>query len=185
MNILSIDCEYAQPSGKTIQIGAAAFKARTGELLGTFEMFVDPGEEITEYITNLTGITNENVKGAPKILEAYLALKDFHRKHKCFKNAIVWGSGTRNDASVIHQEAYPTKELQDENHNFLGFRVLDTKTLFQSMQVHNNKTVRGGLKATCDRLGIGFEGQAHTALADAINTFRVWHFLVTKMPKGF
>jgi inhibitor of KinA sporulation pathway (predicted exonuclease) len=185
MNVMSLDCEYAQPSGKTIQIGAAAYKARTGELIAEFETYVDPGEPITQYITDLTGITDADVKGAPNILTAYEMLHEFYKKHKCFKNPLVWGAGTRNDSQHIYEEAYPDVAMRLINHNFMGYRVIDVKGIYQSIQIFNNKTVRNGLGPACERMGIGFEGEAHRALTDAKNTFRVWHFLVSKFPGGF
>jgi DNA polymerase III epsilon subunit-like protein len=186
MNILTIDCEYNQPSGKCIEIGAAAFKANSGELLATFQMYVNPLEPITQYITDLTTITDEKVANAPDILTAYVALRDFAKKNKCFRNPLVWGSGTRNDSLAIYQEAYPTVELRKENANFMGFRVIDAKTTVQSIQIMHNKSVAGGLAKTCERMNIPFEGEPHTALADAIMTFRVWHFLIKQFPvKGY
>ena len=187
MNVLVIDCEYNQlnDNPKTIQIGAAAYKAKTGELLGEFETFIDPNECIVPRITELTGITTADVSGAPNIREAYEELQRFAQKHKCFKNPLLWGAGTSNDSAHIYQEAYPTKELQKEHHNFMGRRVIDVKSIWQSIQIHNNDTVKGGLVAVCDKIGIGFEGNAHTALADAKNTFRVWYFLVKQFPQRF
>lgn len=185
MNVLSLDCEYNQPSGRTIQIGIAAFKAKTGQLVDKMEMNVDPGELINPEITKLTGIKDSDVSGAMNIKEAYDVVKEFHRKHKCFKNPIVWGSGVRNDSQHIYYEAFPTEELRQVNPNFMGYRVIDVKDVFQSIQIYNNDTVRGGLSKVCEKLGIGFEGEPHRALTDAVNTFRVWHFLVKDFPKRF
>ena len=185
MNIMSLDCEYAQPSGKCIQIGAAIYSANKGELQGTFESYVNPGEPISEYITNLTGIKDSDVTGAPSILEAFEDLRQFHHKHKAWRNPLVWGSGVRNDAYAIYSEAYPTEELRKATPNFMGFRVLDAKTIYQSIQIFNNDKIAGGLQASCNKLGIGFEGDAHRALTDAVNTFRLWHFLMKKYPERY
>ncbi len=51
-----------------IEIGAVRVKG--GELLDSFDLFVDPETLISQEITNLTGITNEMVKGAPLEQEA-------------------------------------------------------------------------------------------------------------------
>ena len=185
MNILTLDCEYNQPSHKTIQIGAAAYKVKTGQLIDKFETYVNPGEPIVPYITELTGISDKDVQNAPTIEEAFVELGKFHKKHKCFKNPLVWGSGTRNDSQLIHQEANLKDMNGKEVPNFMGCRVIDVKSIFQSIQMFNNQTVRGGLKNTCETLKIDFEGQAHTALADAINTFRVWHYLIKQFPNGY
>ncbi len=57
------------------EIGAV--KVKKGEVIDSFNMLVDPEMEISEKITELTGITNEMVKGAPKIDEALPKFFDF------------------------------------------------------------------------------------------------------------
>lgn len=182
MKLMSIDCEYNQPSRRTIEIGAAVFNAISGELVDTFHTYVNPGEPIYNIdpthpygltnIVKLTGITDEMVKDAPDIATAFEQLRWFHARHKCFLNPLVWGSGVRNDSDNLYQES-GSKEP-----NFMGFRVLDAKTIMQSRQIFQSQKIRGGLKASAEKLGLQFEGRAHTALADAINTFRVWHHLM-------
>lgn len=172
MNVMVIDCEFDQPSGELIEIGAAVFKAHTGELIETFQVFVKTKDgSVSPYITELTGITSKDLENGVSPQDAYALLKDFHRKHRCFMNPIVWGSGTRNDSSTIHEQS-GTDEM-----NFMGFRVIDAKTLWQSRQMILNGRVAGGLKTCCENLGIKFDGRAHRALDDAINTFKVWHKL--------
>lgn len=179
MNIMVIDCEYNQPSHKCIQIGAAVYEPRSGAMLAKFETYVNPGEPINPYITDLTGVRDSDVSNAPTIKEAYFMLKEFHKKHRCYTNPLVWGSGVRNDSQLIHQEAAVEEE------NFMGYRVLDVKTLYQSIKIFRNERVRANLKEACKSLGMEFEGTAHTALADAVNTFRVWYNLMHKFNKGF
>lgn len=180
MNVLSIDCEYNQPSGKTIQIGAAVYNSITGLLIDRFETYVNPDELINPEITVLTTITDQDVANAPKIKEAFEMLEYIHAKHKCFTNPIVWGSGVRNDSLTIYQESGII-----DRPNFMGYRVIDAKSIFQSVQMMSNKPVRGGLEKTCKVIGIGFEGRAHTALSDAMNTFRVWHYLVKRFKRDY
>ncbi|MGD9677155.1 MAG: PolC-type DNA polymerase III [Vulcanibacillus sp.] len=60
---------------KIIEIGAV--KVKEGKIVDKFEMFVDPQELISTKITELTGITNEMVKGASLINEVLLKFKDF------------------------------------------------------------------------------------------------------------
>jgi len=58
-----------------IEIGAV--KIKNGEVIDRFETFVDPQETISRTITEITGITNDMVKGAPLIEEALPKFRDF------------------------------------------------------------------------------------------------------------
>ena len=57
------------------EIGAVKFK--NSEVIEQFSTFVDPGMHIPENITELTGITDEMVAGAPKPVDAVRAFLDF------------------------------------------------------------------------------------------------------------
>ena len=50
---------------KIIEIGAVIMK--NGEEIDRFQTFVDPGQKLSAFTTELTGITNEMLKGAPTI----------------------------------------------------------------------------------------------------------------------
>lgn len=55
-------------------IEIAGIKIKNGTVTDEFSTFVDPGKQLNEFTTNLTGISNSDVAGAPK-LEA--VLRDF------------------------------------------------------------------------------------------------------------
>lgn len=189
MNVMVLDAEYNQPSGKTIQIGAAVFNCRNAALIARLELYVNPGEPITPEITQLTGITDKDVESAIDIKQAYEELKDFHKQHKCFRNPLVWGSGVRNDSLHIYNEyvAYMKSfdvDQEPDAENFMGFRVLDVKTIYQSTALFENSQYSGGLKDIMKRLGLTFEGEPHRALTDAVNTFRVWYHLMRTFHDG-
>jgi inhibitor of KinA sporulation pathway (predicted exonuclease) len=187
--IMVLDCEYTQPNKRCIQIGAAVYDARKAGCLDSFETYVDPREPISQYITDLTGIRNQDVQGAPDIVEAFRMLERFHCKNDCFQNPLVWGSGDRNDSLALYEEyseallEIPYISVVPEN--FMGRRVIDAKDLFVSFQLFNDGQYAGGLKSSMKRLGLKFEGSEHTALADARNTFTLWYYLTRKMSNGY
>lgn len=176
-----IDVELNQPSRKVIQIGAAVFNPRNAALIERLELYVNPGEPIDPFITNLTGIRDSDVYGGCTIKEAYEELKFLHKKHKCFPNPMVWGSGVRNDSLAIYdgyKDYMIENGLEYDQENFFGYRVLDVKTVFQSVQIFEDSMYSGGLKDCLKKFGIEFEGEPHRALSDAINTFRMWYHLM-------
>lgn len=191
--IMVLDAEYNQPSRRTIQIGAAVYDVRSAACHGTLDLYVNPHEHITQEITDLTGITDKDVENAPGILDAYHMLAAFHKKHKCFRNPLVWGSGVRNDSIAIYEDAKRQKSDLDNllgsaqeplADNFMGFRVLDAKTLFQSLMLFENRGYAGGLADCMKRMGLEFEGEKHRALTDAKNTFRFWYYLTRLLHDG-
>ncbi|GAB7388254.1 PolC-type DNA polymerase III [Bacillaceae bacterium] len=58
-------------------IELAAVKVRGGEIVDTFESFVDPHQPLTKTISELTGITDEMLRGAPELDEVLRKFRDF------------------------------------------------------------------------------------------------------------
>ncbi len=57
------------------EIGAV--RLRNGEIVETFQTFVDPERRLTPEIIGLTGITDEMLRGAPKLKDALTAFLAF------------------------------------------------------------------------------------------------------------
>ena len=74
MNLLALDAEFNQPSGKTIQIGAVVVNT-AGLIIDRFETFVDPEEKLNPDIVELCDIHDSDLVGAPKIKEAFEMLE--------------------------------------------------------------------------------------------------------------
>ena len=78
---------------KIIEIGA--IKVIDGEVAGSFETFVNPRVAISSRITELTGITDEMVQGAPYEKEAVESFIEF-----CGDNLLL-GHNVRFDYSFL------------------------------------------------------------------------------------
>ena len=166
--VVSLDLEYNQQSGKIIQIGAAIGDMRTSSILESFSVIVNPGEPISDFIQTLTGVTQQRVdeegmdlKSAAALLFAFIA------RHKPFMNPVVWGIG---DSESLREEL----GLKDERWVF-GRRTIDTKTIHVAMCLARGISTKGGLGATMAKhYGLTFDGRAHDAKVDAENTLKLF-----------
>lgn len=174
----SLDLELNQnPEGaKIIQIGAVVGNIYTGEILERLSVFINPHEELLPFIIQLTKITQEDVDNGVTLEEAYGLLRDMHKRHSSFCNPITWGGG--DSAELLAQ-------LKKENPSFrdwcFGRRWIDTKTLYVTWRIANNKPPVGGLSKAMRNLGLQFKGHAHDATWDAENTFYTYVKLVKMM----
>lgn len=164
----------AQPSKKIIQIGACTGNIVTGEIFEKLSVFINPHEQLTQKIIDLTHITQEDVDGGVTLEEGYRKLQAMHEKHKGFVNPLTWGGG--DSIELLTQ-------LQKENTAFQGWcfgrRWIDTKTLFVSWRIANGQQIQGGLAKSMVKLGLKFEGKKHNGLDDAVNTFLMYSKLLT------
>lgn len=171
MNIMSLDLEFSQPEEIIIQVGVAIGDTNTGEILESRSWNIRSDAVVSQYITDLTGITQDDVTNASHTLaECYEELREMHTRHKCMRNPLTWGGG--DSEALRHQLGL------DEDLFLFGRRHLDTKTLFVSRQMANSLPFVGGLKRSMGRLGMKFEGTPHRAADDARNTFLIYHRLL-------
>lgn len=170
-NFISLDLEMNQPSGKICQIGAVVFTLEPFNILETLDIIVNPQEEITEYITKLTGITNEKAKNGPDLLTAYNKLCELKIKHNCESYPITWGG---DDSKCLREQVNVEKFI-------FGRRFFDTKTLYQTYRLANGEKTQSGLSKSMAKCGLQFVGPKHDAKWDAFNTATFFKFLSDKM----
>lgn len=179
---LSLDLEMNQPSGKIIQVGIAigCLHDYMNNTIDTHKWYIDPEEDITDFITGLTGITNLDIKNySLPHEEVAKRLSALIEEHKCFINPVTWGIG---DAETLKKEFY---DRGIEFKNF-GRRSIDIKTWYVMKCISMGRNPSGGLSSSMASLSnnkLKFTGVQHRADIDAWNTLKLFFYLIEKENK--
>lgn len=145
-----------------IEIGAVLQSSLTYEIEAEFQTFVKPVRhpQLTDFCTELTGITQANVTDAPNYRDAIANLNEwlgrFHDWLFC-----SWGDYDRKQFQQdcgFHGVPYPF-----QNH-------LNLKTAFTESM---NLSKKAGIPDALRRLNLEFEGSHHRGIDDARNIARV------------
>lgn len=182
INYLAIDLELnSKRDGTTpriIQVGVAISSPLKPDDIKTFSWYIDPEEEITPFITKLTGIDNQLIKekAVPHQVVAQ-ELGELIKLYNCFVNPVVWGGGGEgNDATELKDEF----NQRNIDFPFFGRRVIDVKTLYVFNQIANGKSPSGGLRKSMISYGLDFIGESHRADVDAMNTLRFFFYFLER-----
>ena len=168
--------DNSTPNPKIIQIGVAigSFTEFQNDALITRKWYVDPGEPIFEFITQLTGITNHDIehKALPHDQIAR-ELGELIKAHHCFVNPVVWGGGDtvelKNEFKARHI-AFP----------YFGRRWIDVKTWHTLNVLANGKNPNVGLASALAVYKLRFKGLQHRADDDALNTLRLFFTILNR-----
>ena len=135
-------------SDRITEIGAC--RVRDGVIVDKFSQLVNPECEISDYITSLTGITNEMVEDKPVIAEVLPRFKEF-----CGDSTMV-AHNAKFDMSFIYANA---KRLGMFFPNKTADTLKMSRQLFPEEKTHK-------LDEMCQRLGVSLENH-HRASDDA------------------
>lgn len=177
-NYFSLDLELNNKQDgetpKIIQVGVCVGSPVRPEELKTYSWYIDPEENISPFITQLTGITDEIIKEKSVSHETVASeLGEIIKENNCFVNPITWGNGDSD-------------ELKDEftqrniDFPFFGRRIFDVKTLYVFTQMVQGKSPSGGLRKSMVSYGLDFIGQSHNAEYDALNTLRFFFYFLER-----
>ena len=127
-----------------------AIKVIDGKVVDTYSQLINPERPIPEFITNLTGITDEMVKGKPRINEVIPSFSEF------IKDSVLVAHNATFDVGFI-------REKMKKNGVNLSNPVLDTLELARSVfpDLKNHK-----LDNIAKHLGVSLENH-HRAVDDA------------------
>jgi inhibitor of KinA sporulation pathway (predicted exonuclease) len=157
---LELTCWDTQPiptgqSREIIQIGLVYANLSNLQIINTERYYITVKSEISEYCTNLTAITKDNISSYGKSFKLTLSeiVKKFHPNNKA---TFAWGDDSSfiNDACIQYMCKNPFDNMYD-----LGVQF---KHAFGTNRNHS-------LPDAMSMLGLSFEGRQHDGLVDAEN----------------
>lgn len=166
------DLEMNQPSNTIIEIGYVVGDKK-GKIYENESVYVRVEEEITPYITELTGISNTTTDMLGIHPDAVAKkINGIIERHNTSLKAVTWGAG---DVRALLSQ-YPEISL----HN----RYLDMKTLYQMECIATNESMQSGLfKAASKRHIDTGTIMAHRAKDDAYVTYLLFVQYLNKFKK--
>lgn len=177
-NFLALDLELnTDQQGNTtkiIQVGIAIGNINNIDNIKTFKWYIDPKEPITPYITELTGISQDDINSKSVSHQQVASdLANIIQEYQPFVNPIQWG---HDDNTELLQE------FKDNNVSFpfFGHRAIDVKTIYLFLQAAKNNSLKGGLRSSMTRYKLHFKGEPHRADIDAYNTLIFFFYLLNR-----
>ena len=140
-------------------IEIAACKVRNGVIIDEFDTYVNPRKEIPEKITELTSITNDDVRNAPYIEEALENFRNF------YSGCIMVAQNASFDNSHLY------RNLKKIGYTDKNLPTIDTLQLARVK--YNTKLKKFNLDALCKLFGVTLENH-HRAIYDARATAEVF-----------
>ena len=150
-------------SNEIIEIGA--LKVKDGKVVDTFDHLIKPSHPISDFITNLTGITNEMVETAETIEEVLTQFINF------IGDNILMGHNVNFDINFVYEHA------EKYNNHILNNDFIDTLRLARKLlpELSHHR-----LSDLADYYNIDKTGH-HRALKDVEMTLEVYNHLVEEI----
>jgi len=126
----------------------------------SLNVYVNPHEQLSDYIIKLTGITQKTVDEGIDFKEA---LKEFWASLKS-KRVVSWGT----DGELLVRDS---KNLGVDIPN--NVQIINLRHTAELLRFSQSGKKPGGLKSTMELFGLEFLGQQHNAVIDALNTARL------------
>ncbi len=164
-----------ETSGGSPRLGAGiteigVVKVKGGQILGTFQSFVDPGHSLPVFITQLTGISDEMLISAPFIDEILPTLFDFLGSAD---ETVVVAHNSPFDLSFL-KAAAKAHEM-----DWPDYLTVDTARLARAV-LDRDEVINCKLSTLADYFG-ATTSPNHRALEDAMATVDVLHGLIERL----
>ena len=171
--------DNSTPNPPIIQVGIAigSWDDFADNTIIKHKWYIDPYEPIFPFITELTGITDEDIRTkAVTHAECAYEIMALVEQYHPYRNFITWGGG---DSAELKQEF--------TNHGvefkFGGHRWIDVKTWHTLFNLSEGKNTTGGLRSVMQAYKLKFIGQPHRADDDALNTLRLFFTMLDQQDR--
>lgn len=153
-----------------IEIGAVVLDADTLQIGATYKSYVKPefSQCITKKIQDLTGITDNDLQGAPSLKHMIYGFIDWCESFGEEYQVMAWSD---NDLTQLMKEVAAKEIPVNEHMQNMFDRWIDFQQSFGEM-MHSKHAI--GLSKALESIGVDFEGRAHDALWDATNTAKLY-----------
>ncbi len=164
-----------ETSGGSPRLGAGiteigVVKVKGGEVLGTFQSFVDPGHSLPVFITQLTGISDQMLISAPFIDEILPTLFEFLGSAD---ETVVVAHNSPFDLSFL-KAASKTHDI-----DWPEYLTVDTARLARAV-LDRDEVINCKLSTLAEFFGASTSPN-HRALDDALATVDVLHGLIERL----
>ena len=163
--VVDLETTGGSPASAAItEVGAV--KVRRGEVVGTFQTLVDPGQPVPAFVRLLTGISDELLVEAPPIGTVLPSFLDFSR------DTVLVAHNARFDISFLNAA------LTERGYERLPNRVVDTAVLARKVlagEVPNHRLATLATHLRCAHQ------PCHRAFADVLATIDVLHHLIERV----
>jgi DNA polymerase III epsilon subunit family exonuclease len=167
--VLDLETSGGSPKAGAGITEIGAVKVRGGEVLGKLQTFINPGNSIPPFITELTGITNEMVFSSPSIAEIFPTLLEFLGPAD---ETVFVAHNAPFDLSFLKAAA------QTHEFNWPKYPVIDTAKLARRI-LTRDEVVNCRLGTLAEFFNTGVSPN-HRALDDALATVDVLHALIAR-----
>jgi len=168
--IVDLETSGAAPSSSAAITEIGAVKVRGGEIIGEFQTFVNPQHGLSDFITSLTGITDEMLTDAPKIKSV---LPDFFEFLGSHKETVLVAHNAPFDLSFLKAAAVKHK------YPWPQYPVIDTVRIARSV-LERDEVPNCKLSTLATFFG-ATTSPTHRALDDARATVDVLHGIFERL----
>ena len=181
MLVCSIDLEMCQPSGVICEVGYTIGDPKTGEILLSKGLIVNPHEQLSEFIIKLTSITQDMADEGQELIDAYKELLKDCETFDVHRQPVTWGSG---DLRVLKEQIKakdPSLLITDKTRWAFGYTEMNIKNIVQAVLNAKQYKSQGGLAKSLGKFDLSFKGTKHRAVDDSLNTFLLYHELLKRL----